>query len=133
MRILIVGGNDALLSSLTEELESRDFEVLPTHFGDAGLNLYKKHGPLAIVLVDYRFIRGVTIKDCVQLLTATHLITPFQPMAIMTAESNEVRRNLPKGLRHIPVLRKPFRIEQLLRLMRQPVLPLSFKSPFTIM
>lgn len=36
MTILIVGGDDALLPSLTEELESRDFEVLPTHFVGMG-------------------------------------------------------------------------------------------------
>jgi hypothetical protein len=39
MKILIVGGDDALLSSLAEELQSRDFEVLLTHFGDGGLCL----------------------------------------------------------------------------------------------
>ena len=48
MKILIVGGDDALLSSLVEQLESRDFEVLPTHFGDGGLALFKKNGPVCI-------------------------------------------------------------------------------------
>ena len=124
MKILIVGGDDALLSSLIEELESRDVEVLATHFGDGGLSLFKKDGPFAFVLADYRFIPGVNIKDCMQLFTAIHLINPFQQMAIMTAESNEVRRNLPHALRHLPVLRKPFRIEQVVRLLRQTVLPL---------
>jgi DNA-binding NtrC family response regulator len=124
MKILIVGGDDALLSSLTEELESRDFEVLPTHFGDGGLALFKKNGPFALVLADYRFIPGTQIKDCMQLVTAIHRINPFQPMAIMTADPKEAREKLPQVLQHLPVLWKPFRIEQLLRLMRQPVLPL---------
>jgi DNA-binding response OmpR family regulator len=124
MKILIVGGDDTLVSSLAKELESRDFEVLPTHFGDGGLSLFKKDGPFGFVLADYRFIPGVKIKDCMQLITAIHLINRFQKMAIMTAEANEVRRNLPQALRHLPVFRKPFRIEQLLRLLRQPVLPL---------
>jgi DNA-binding response OmpR family regulator len=124
MKILIVGDDDALLSFLAEELESRDFEVLPTHFGDGGLDLYKKEGPFAFVLADYRFIRGVKIKDCMQLVTVIRQISPFQQMAIMTAEANEVRRNLPQALRFIPVLRKPFRIEQMLRLLREPMLPI---------
>jgi|ERR1700728_527227 len=124
MKILIVGGGDALLSSLTEELESRDFEVCPTHFGDGGLALYKKDGPFTFVLADYRFIPGVNIKDCMQLVTAIHLINPFQQMAIMTAEANEARRNMPLTLRYLPVLRKPFKLEQVLRLLREPVLPL---------
>jgi CheY-like chemotaxis protein len=100
------------------------YEVVQTHFGDGGLALYRKDGPFAFVLADYRFIPGTHIKGCLQLVTAIHEINQLQQMAIMTAEANEVRRNLPEALRHLPVLRKPFRIEQLLRLLRQPVLPL---------
>jgi hypothetical protein len=76
------------------------------------------------VLADYRFIPGVTIKDCMQLMAAIHLINPFQQMAIMTVDLKEAWEKLPQALRYLPVLRKPFRIEQMLRLLRQPVLPL---------
>ena len=76
------------------------------------------------MLVDYRFIPGTKIKDAIQLLTATHLINPFQQMAIVTADPKEAREKLPEALRNLSMLRKPFRIEQLLRLMREPVLPL---------
>jgi hypothetical protein len=76
------------------------------------------------VLADYRFIPGVGIKDCMELVTAIHLINPFQQMAIMTADPKEAREKLPQTLRYLPVLRKPFRIEQVLRLLREPVLPL---------
>jgi hypothetical protein len=124
MKSLIVGGGDALLSSLAEELESRDFEVLATHFGDGGLSLFKKDGPFVFVLADYRFLPGVKIKDCTELVTAIYLINPFQQMAIMTVDPQDARRNLPRVLRGLPILRKPFRLEQLLRLLRQPVLPL---------
>jgi|SRR5580692_3518471 DNA-binding response OmpR family regulator len=123
MKILIVGGGDARLSPLNKELQSRDFEVISTYFGDAALSLYKKDGPWEFVLADYLFFPGVIIKDCMQLVAAIHLINPFQQMAIMTAESKEAREKLPGGLGGLPILRKPFRIEQLLRLMRQPVLP----------
>jgi ActR/RegA family two-component response regulator len=123
MKILIVGGDDALLSSLAEELESREFEVVPTHFGDGGLSLFKKNVPFAFVLADYRFIPGVNIKNCMQLVTAIHGINPLQTMAIMTADPQDARRNLPNALRRLPILRKPFRVEQVLRLLRQPVLP----------
>jgi DNA-binding NtrC family response regulator len=123
MKILIVGGGDALLSSLDGELQSRHFEVLRTHFGDGGLSLYQKHGPWEFVLVDYRFIPGVKIRDCMQLVTAIHSVNPFQQMAIMTADLKEARAKLPQALQHLSLLRKPFKIEQLLRLLRQPVLP----------
>jgi DNA-binding NtrC family response regulator len=124
MKILIVGGDDALLSSLTEELESRDFDVLPTHFGDGGLSLFEKDGPFAFVLTDYRFFPGAKIKDCMQLVTAIHGINPFQQMAIMTADPKDARVKLPLALQGLPILRKPFRVEQVLRFLRQPVLPL---------
>ena len=77
------------------------------------------------MLADYRFFPGVRIKDCMQLVSAIQLINSFQPMAIMTAEPKEARGRLPQALQHLPVLRKPLRIEQVLRLLRQPVLPLS--------
>jgi DNA-binding NtrC family response regulator len=123
MKILIVGGGDALLSSLNEELQSRDFEVISTYFGDEAPSLCKKDGPWEFVLADYLFFPGAIIKDCMQLVTAIHLINPFQQMAIMTAHPKETRENLRLSLRQFPVLRKPFVIERLLRLLRQPVLP----------
>ena len=59
-----------------------------------------------------------------QLVTAIHDINPFQRMAMMTAEPKEARGKLPNALRDLQVLRKPFKLEQLLRLLREPVLPL---------
>jgi DNA-binding response OmpR family regulator len=123
MKILIVDDDDVLVASLTEKLECRHFEVLTTHFGDGGLHLYKKHGPWDFVLTDYRFLPGTQIRDCMQLATAIYLINPFQQMTIMASEANDVRRNLPEPLHNLPVLRKHFRLEQVLRLLRQPVLP----------
>src|SRR5580693_1902230 len=108
MRILIVAADDAVLSVLAEELKRLGYEVITTHFGDEGLSLFKKNRPFAIVLSDYRFLPGVEIEDGVQLLTAIGEINPLQQMAIMTAEVNEVRRNLREApLRSLLVLRKP--------------------------
>jgi len=87
------------------------------------LSLFKKDGPFAFVLADYRYIPGVKIKDFTELVTAIHVISPFQQMAIMTADSKEAREELPEALRYLPLLRKPFGIEQVLRLLRQPGLP----------
>jgi CheY-like chemotaxis protein len=124
MKILIVEDDDVLLSFLAKKLESCGYEVVATHFGDGGLSLYKKNGPFAFVLSDYKFIPGTQIKDGVQLVTAIHGINPAQRMGIMTAWCEEAREKLPQALRFLPVLEKPFRFEQVLRLMREPVLPL---------
>lgn len=124
MKILIVDDDDALRDFLAKELEARGFEVLQTHFGDGGLDLYQNDGPFAFVLSDYRFVPGAKIKDGVQLVTAIHEINPRQRMAIMTGVPNEAREKLPKALWLLPVLLKPFKVEQLLRVLREPVLPL---------
>ena len=124
MKILIVDDEDALLSFLARELQARGYEVLQAHTGDGGLDLYKKNVPFALVLSDYRFVPGATIKDGVQLVSAIHEMNPSQKMAIMTAVPNEAREKLPKALFHIRVLVKPFKLEQVLRLLRDPVLPL---------
>jgi DNA-binding NtrC family response regulator len=124
MKILIVDCDDTLLSFLTKRLEACGYEVVPTHFGDGALSLYTKDGPFEFVLSDYRFIPGPEIKDGVQLVTAIHAINPAQRIAIMTAWVDEAREKLPEALRLLPVLEKPFRFEQVLRLLREPVLPL---------
>jgi two-component system, cell cycle response regulator CpdR len=124
LKILLVDYDDTLLSFLAKKLEDSGYEVVPTHFGDGALSLYKKHNPWEFVLSDYKFIPSPEIKDGVQLVTAIHAINPDQRMAIMTPWWDEVREKLPQSLRFLPVLEKPFRFEQLLRLLRQPVLPL---------
>ena len=124
MKILLVEDDEALLWFLAKELEARGYEVLQTHIGDGGLYLYKKDGPFEFVLSDYSFIPRTKIKDGVQLVTAIHEINPLQRMAMMTAEPKKERGKLPNALRDLPVLRKPFNLEQLLRVLREPVLPL---------
>jgi len=123
MKILLVDDDDALRGFLARELEARGFEAVQTHFGDGGLHLYQKSGPWEFVLSDFRFIPGPRIKDGTQLLAAIHRINPFQQMAMMTADPKEARGKLPQVLQHIPVLRKPFQLEQVLRLLQQHVLP----------
>ena len=124
MKILIVDDEDALRGFLAKELEARGYEVLQTHSGDGGLDIYKKNGPFAFVLSDYRFVSGTKIKDGAQPVTAIHEMNPSQRMAIMTAVPNEAREKLPKALQNLPLLVKPFKVEHLVRLLREPVLPL---------
>jgi hypothetical protein len=123
MKVLLVDGDDALLSSLAEEPDTCWCEILHTYVGDGGLELYNKYGPWEFVLTDFRVVRGVKIKDGVELMIAIHRINPLQQMAIMTSDPMETREKLPQALRYLPVLRKPLRMEQMLRLLRQPVLP----------
>jgi CheY-like chemotaxis protein len=125
MKILIVEDDDALMSFLAKELENRGCDVHQSSSGDEAFHVWQRLGPWELVLTDYRFFPGTKIRDGAQLLTAIHRINPHQQMGMMTSDPKEARRNLPKALRSLPILRKPFRVEQVPRLLRQPVLPLS--------
>lgn len=125
MKILIVDGDDALRSLLANELEERGIDTRQSCSGDDAFHVWQQSGPWDLVLSAYQFLPGHKIKDGVQLLAAIHEINPDQQMAMMTSDSEDARRKLPQGLRHLPILRKPFPVEQVLRLLRQPVLPLS--------
>jgi DNA-binding NtrC family response regulator len=124
MKILIVDDDDAVLICIGSRLRSGGFEVKEASTGDGAMYVYEHQGPFVFVLSDYRFVPGAKIKDGVQLVTAIHEINPHQRMAMMTADPKEAREKLPKALWHLPVLVKPFKVEQLLRVLREPVLPL---------
>ncbi|MGB9234119.1 MAG: response regulator [Terriglobales bacterium] len=124
MKVLLVDDDEALLYFLATELEDRGFDIRQSHNGDEAFHRWQHEGPFEFVLTDHRFIPGVSIKHGVQLVTAIHGINPLQRMAIMTADPREAREKLPKALRNFPMLLKPFRIEQVLRLLREPIQPL---------
>ena len=86
MRILLVDDDDALLSFLAKELESRDCDVYQSSSGDEAFRVCQRLAPWELVLTDYRFFPGAKIKDGVQLAAAIHEISPLQTMAIMTAD-----------------------------------------------
>jgi CheY-like chemotaxis protein len=123
MRILLVDHDDALLSFLAKELENRGCVVHRSSSGDEAFHVWQRFCPVGLVLTDCRFFPGTKIRDGAQLAAAIHGINPLQTMAIMIADPQDARRNLPNALRRLPILRKPFRVEQVLRMLRQPVLP----------
>jgi CheY-like chemotaxis protein len=105
MKILIVEDLDGSRSLLAKELKGRGFEVLRACSGDGALFLFAKHSPFDLVLSDFRFVPGTEIKDFVQLVAAIYAVNPYQQMAIMTSDPQGARRNQPRVLRHLPVLR----------------------------
>jgi DNA-binding NtrC family response regulator len=124
MKILLVDDDDALRSSLTKELEQRGCDVRQCSSGDEAFYVWRRSGPWELVLTDYLFFPDARIENGAQLVMAIHGINPLQQMAMITSDPQAARRNLQQELRSLPILRKPFRIEQVLRLLRQPVLPL---------
>lgn len=124
MKILIVDDDDALLSLLATELEQIGYDIHQSFSGDGAFYVWQHEGPWEFVLSDCQFVPGQRITDGAQLLSAIHGMNSQQRMAMMTARPKEAREKLPKALRDLLILRKPFKLEQVLRLLREPVLPL---------
>jgi DNA-binding NtrC family response regulator len=125
MKILLVDDDEALRSHVANELENRGCDVRQCSSGDEAFYVWQRLGPWELVLTDYLFFPDARIENGAQLVTAIHGVYPLQQMAMMTSDPQAARRSLPKVLRGLPIVRKPFQIEHVLRLLRQPVLPLS--------
>jgi CheY-like chemotaxis protein len=125
MKILLVDDDDGLRSLVAKELEQRGCDVCQCSSGDEAFYVWQRLGPWALVLTDFLFFPDARIENGAQLVIAIHGINSLQTVAMMTSDPQAARRNLPKVLRSLPILRKPFEIEQVLRLLRQPVLPLN--------
>lgn len=119
-RILIVDDDDVLRRWLRVELEARGFEVWEESQGDEALSAYERNGPWCFVLSDLYFYRGERIKNGSELVHAITVITPGQPTAIHTSE-----RDFQAS---VPVLIKPYPIDRLLRLLREPLQSLTQPS-----
>lgn len=122
LRILLVDDDDVLRRWLKLQLEPRGYEVWEESQGDEALATYERMGPWFFVLSDFYFYRGEKIKNGLELVHAISGITPGQRMAIHTSERDFQAP--------VPVLRKPYPIGRLLRLLREPVrsVPLPFGS-----
>ena len=119
MKILVVDDDEAVLQWVRKQLEARRYEVDDAFSGEQGLRSYLSQGPTTwdFVLSDYLFIPSTRVRNGLELVREIRAINPKQPMAIHTSE---------KGLRApVPVLHKPYTIENLLRLLREPLRSLA--------
>ncbi len=116
MRILVVD-DEAEVQRIRGQLVPRGIKVAGTSDADEAFRLWEKEGPWALVLTEYRIEPGTRIRDGRELANAIRAADPSQRIAIHTDD---------EGLLAAPVvvLRKPYAIEQLLRALREPVLPL---------
>lgn len=114
MKILVVDDDEVVLQWVRKQLEARRYEVEDAFSGEHGLHCYLSQGPTTwdFVLSDYLFIPSTRVQNGLQLVREIRAINPKQRIAIHTSE---------EGLQApVPVLHKPYRIENLLRLLREP-------------
>lgn len=120
MRMLVVD-DDAEVQRLRDELEPRGVQIVGTPNADDALRLWEKEGPWSLVLTGYHIKMGKRIEDAKQLMKAIRDASPSQRMALHTNDMGLLATP-------VPVMRRPCRIDHLLRILRQPVLPLSAPS-----
>jgi CheY-like chemotaxis protein len=118
-RILTVDDDDVLRGWLRAQLEPRGFEVWEESQGDEALATHRQNGPWDFVLSDFYFFRGEIIRNGLELVQAIAAVCPEQHMAIHTSEP---RLDAPCA-----VLRKPYTLGALLKLLRKPVTRLKVK------
>ena len=116
MRILVVD-DEAEVRKVRGQLVPRGIEVAGASNADNAFRLWETEGHWALVLTEYYIQPGTRIRDGRELVNAIRAADPSQRIAIHTDD---------EGLLAAPVvvLRKPYAIERLLRMLRQPVLPL---------
>jgi CheY-like chemotaxis protein len=116
MRILVVD-DEAEVQRIREQLAPRHIEVRGTVDADDAFRLWEMECPWTLVLTEYHIEPGTRIRDGRELVNAIRAADPSQRIAIHTDD---------EGLLAAPVvvLRKPYAIERLLRVLREPVLPL---------
>jgi len=117
MRILVVD-DGAEVQRIRGQLVPRGIEVAGASNADDAFRLWEKECPWTLVLTEYHIKSGTRIRDGRELVNAIRAADPSQRIAIHTDD---------EGLLAAPVvvLRKPCAIEQLLRVLREPVLPLE--------
>lgn len=121
MRILLVEEEEDELMWLVKKLSKAGHEVNYSSTGGGGYACWKIHRP-DFVVTDYQ-CGGKRIRNGLELIAAIRAVCPLQAFIMQTASANILP---PFG---VPVLRKPYRRRQLLRLLvptTQALLPLGY-------
>ncbi len=106
MRILIADDDTEILDFLCDRLSSMGHEVVAKRDGEAALRAYLGEGEFDFVLSDYQMPR----KNGVLLLMEIRQRKPDQRMALQSGDPPK----MPKEVADVPVLRKPWRLKDLL-------------------
>jgi CheY-like chemotaxis protein len=119
-RILEVSDEEAIREINAVICGGFGFKVIQASHGDQALKQYRERGPYACVLTDLHWHDRIpeppldvkTIRDGIQLASAIRKLDPKQKIVIHTA-SRMLLEQLPKELRDVSILHKPYSREEL--------------------
>jgi CheY-like chemotaxis protein len=110
MKILLVEDDEEVMYWLSTRLSEAGHEILSAVEGDWALATWKTHHPFDCVVTDNLF-PGKAVWNGRMLIDAIRAIDPGQPFVMQTTSASV---DLPRG---VPLLRKPYRIGRLLRML----------------
>ena len=117
-RVLIVDDEEDLCWTLTKILEDLNYHVLSAHTGKAALRHLQKDQNIRLTLLDVR-LPDMGEAGGLALLKKVKRLRPKMPVILMSAFGAPKVKSQATRLGAVAFLDKPFRIEKLLKILRE--------------
>lgn len=120
LRVLIVDDEEDFCWALTKILEDLNYAVLCAHTSGQAVGQLQKDQQIRFALMDVR-LPDVGMTGDLSLLKRMKALRPHVPVIVMSAFGTPELEREARELGALAFLDKPFRVEELLRLMRDAV------------
>lgn len=120
LRVLIVDDEEGFCWTLTKILGGLNYEVLSVQTFEQALGHLQRDQEIGLALMDLR-LSNVKAAGDLALLKRIRTLRPHMPVIVMSAFGTPELKREARGLGALAFLDKPFRVEKLLRLMREAV------------
>ena len=117
-RVLIVDDEEDLCWTITKILEDLNYQVVCAHTGKAALRLLQKDQHIRFALLDVR-LPDLGETGGLSLFKKVKRLRPKMPVILMSAFGASKLKAAASRLGAVAFLDKPFRIEKLLKLIRE--------------
>ncbi len=120
LRVLIADDEEGFCWALTKILEDLNYAVLCAHTSGETVGHLQKDQQIGFALMDVR-LPDVGMTGDLSLLKRMKTLRPHMPVIVMSAFGTPELKREARGLGALAFLDKPFRVEKLLRLMREAI------------
>ena len=120
LRVLIIDDEKLFCWTLTTILEDLNYAVFSAHAAVQGLEHFQRDQQIGLVLLDIR-LSDVGEAESLSLLEKFRTLRPRTPVIVMSAFGTQELKREADRLGALAFLDKPFRVERLLRLMREAI------------
>ena len=118
LRVLIIDDEEGFCWTLTKILEELNYGILSAYTSDQALGYLRRDQRIGLALMDLR-LSDVGESENLSLLGRFRTLRPRMPVIVMSAFGTPKLKREADRLGALAFLDKPFRVERLLRLMRE--------------